>query len=479
MNSGMVIYMLGYVCYFEAVFLTLPVIVAIIYREAEGYAFFAVMLLCLVLGSLITRKKPKRQAMYSREGLVIVALSWIVLSVLGALPYLLSGDIPNVVNALFETVSGFTTTGASILPDVEVLSKTSLFWRSFTHWIGGMGVLVFMLAILPAQAGAAGTHIMRAESTGPSVSKLVPKIRQTAKILYAIYLSMTVIAMVIFFIGGMPLFDAVTIAFSTAGTGGFAIRNSSMAEYSPFLQTAVAVFLFLFGISFQLYYLAFTKRIRQALRSTELRVYVIIVIVATTIISISIVPFFGTGSSAFQHGFFQVASIITGTGYATFDYNTWPEICRTILMVLMFCGACAGSTSGGIKLSRLIILAKEIRSELGQLCHPRSIRKVWLDGRVIPPDVIRSIHVYLSIYVGVFAVSLLILSLDGRDMITNITAIAANLNNVGPGFEVVGPTGNYENFTTLAKSVFMFDMIAGRLELIPILMLFTPRNWRR
>lgn len=479
MNYGMIIHMLGWVCYFESMFLALPVVVSLIYREDSGTAFLAVMLLCALVGFLMIRKKPQNRTIYVREGLVVVALSWIVLSIFGALPFVISGEIPSLVDALFETISGFTTTGASILTDVEALSHASLFWRSFTHWVGGMGVLVFILAILPLKGGGAGMHIMRAESPGPSVSKLVPRIRTTALILYSIYFGMTVLEIVILLAGGMPLFDALTISFGTAGTGGFAIKNSSLGDYSAFIQVVVTIFMILFGVNFNVYYLLMKKKAGQALRSAELWGYLGIIGASTLVITISILPMFPNAQEALRHAFFQVGSIITTTGFATADFNQWPEIARTILVMIMFVGACAGSTGGGIKVSRVIILLKGVKKEISMVCHPRAVKKVKMDGRALEHGVVRSINAFIVLYVVIFAASLLVISLDNKDMITNFTAVAATMNNIGPGLEIVGPTGNFSSFSDLSKFVMMFDMLAGRLELLPMMILFVPATWKR
>lgn len=482
MNYGMIVFMLGWVCCFESVFLLLPFGVSLLYGEREGLGFLIVAVICAVIGLIITRMKPKHRTLHGKEGVVIVAFSWIVLSIFGAIPFVVSGEIPHFIDALFETMSGFTTTGASILSDVEALSKTSLFWRSFTHWIGGMGVLVFILAILPLKSGGtggAGLHIMRAESPGPSVSKLVPKVRTTALILYAIYLAMTVVQIVILLIGGMSLFDAVTISFGTAGTGGFAIKNSSLGDYSSFLQVVVAIFMILFGVNFNVYYFILRKKLNQAFAITEMKGYFVIIGLSTLIITINITPMFSSIAEALKHALFQVGSIITTTGYASTDFNVWPELSRTTLVILMFIGACAGSTGGGIKVSRIIILFKGIKKELQRVCHPRSISKVKLDGHTLENGVVESVNAYIAIYIILFALSVLIISLDNKDLITNFTAVAATINNIGPGLEIVGPTGTFGSFSYLSKLVMIFDMLAGRLELIPILILLVPSTWRR
>ncbi|MBS5083539.1 MAG: TrkH family potassium uptake protein [Clostridiales bacterium] len=477
MNYAMIRYMLGYICYFEAVFLALPCIVSIVYKEKSGFSFAAIMLLCAAVGFTMTFKKPKDRTMFAKEGLVTVALSWIILSIFGAVPFVISGEIPSMTDAFFETVSGFTTTGASILTNVEGLSQTALFWRSFTHWVGGMGVLVFILAIIPTKSDS-GIHLMRAESPGPSVNKLVPKVRTTAMILYGIYLGMTVVEIVFLLVGGMPLFDSLTIAFGTAGTGGFAIKNDSIASYSTYLQGVVTVFMIMFGINFHVYYLFLVKRPKEALRTGEMWAYLGIIGTSVLVIAFSVRDMFPSFFMALHQSAFQVGSIITTTGYATVDYEAWPEIARTILVLLMFIGACAGSTGGGIKVSRIIILFKGVKKEITMISHPRSIKKVKIDGRLVEHDVVRSVNAFLVIYAVIFVISLMIISLDNMDMTTNFTAIAATLNNVGPGLGIVGPTGNYAAFSDLSKLVMSFDMLAGRLELLPMLILFVPSTWK-
>ncbi|MDO5425317.1 MAG: TrkH family potassium uptake protein [Eubacteriales bacterium] len=476
MNYAMIRYMLGWVCCIEGIFMLMPVLVSMIYREGSGYAFLAVAVLCGTLGAALVFRKPKKRNLAAKDGLVIVALCWIVLSFFGALPFVLSGEIPSMVDALFETISGFTTTGASILSNVEGLSHTSLFWRSFTHWIGGMGVLVFILAILPLKGGSS-LFLMRAESPGPSVSKLVPRMRTTAMILYSIYFAMTVLEAIFLLIGGMPLFDTICTAFGTAGTGGFGIRNDSFTSYSTYQQGVVAVFMVLFGVNFNLYYLILKRKFRQALTSLELWAYLFFIAASTIVITFCIYPSVGSRFQAFHQSFFQVSSIITTTGFATADFNQWPALAKTILVTLMFIGACAGSTGGGIKVSRVLIMLKGAHKELRLISHPRSVRKVKMDGRTVEHDVVRSVNSFITIYIMIFALSVLLVSLDEKDLVTNFTAVAATLNNIGPGLEVVGPTGNFASFSTLSKFVLMFDMLAGRLELLPMMVLILPTTW--
>ena len=478
MNYSIIIYIIGMILKIEAAFMLLPAVTALIYQETSGVAFLITIILCLAIGFPLTRKKPTRKAFYTKEGFVTVALSWIVLSIMGAIPFVISRSIPNPVDALFETVSGFTTTGASILSNVEALPHCVLMWRSFTHWIGGMGVLVFILSLLPLTGGY-HMNLMKAESPGPSVSKLAPKVQSTAKILYTIYFVMTVIQIVLLLIGGMPLFDTICTAFGTAGTGGFGIKNDSMASYSTYLQVVITVFMILFGVNFNAYFFIITKKFAQAFKMEEIRYYFGIIGVATLIITCNIYHIFGSAARAFQQAAFQVGSIITTTGYATTDFNMWPEISRTILVMLMFIGACAGSTGGGIKVSRFLIMLKTVKKELIQLLHPRSVRRIQIDGKAIEHEVVRSTNVYMGVYIFIFAFSMLLIALNNFDLITNFTAVAATLNNIGPGLSLVGPSGNFSMFSDFSKLGLIFDMLAGRLELFPLLLLFVPNTWRR
>ncbi len=479
MNYGMIVYMLGWICLFEAMFMALPLMVAVIYQEPAGWAYLMVLVLCAVLGLLLTRRKVKNRKIYGRDGLVIVAFCWIVLSIFGAAPFVISGDIPSFTDALFETISGFTTTGSSILNDVEALSRANLFWRSFTHWIGGMGVLVFILALLPIKAGGAGMYIMRAESPGPRVRKLVPKIKTTAMILYAIYFGMTVLQIILMLLAGTPLFDAMVLSFGSAGTGGFAIKNDGLASYTNLQQAIVTVAMILFGVNFNFYYLLLRRKSRQALACTEVWAYLGIIAASILVITIQVLPRFETVYQAFHHTAFQVSSIITTTGYSTADFNEWNALSKTILVLIMFVGACAGSTGGGIKVSRIIILLKGVRKEVMRVCHPRSIKKVKMDGHSLEHEAVHSVYAFVIIYICIFVVSLLVITLDEKDLVTNFTAVAATINNIGPGLNIVGPAGNFSSFSDLSKFVLMFDMLAGRLELLPLLVLFVPSTWKK
>ena len=479
MNFSIVKRIIGYVLVFVAVLMVLPCIVAVIYQEREGWSFVITAALCLLLGFLIMRKKPENRVFYVKEGFVAVALSWIIMSVMGSLPFLITGTITNPIDAMFETVSGFTTTGSSVLSDVEAVSKSVLFWRSFTHWIGGMGVLVFLLSLLHMTGGGSHINLMKAESPGPSVSKLVPTVQSTAKILYIIYLAMTVLEVVFLLIGKMPLFDALTITFGTAGTGGFGIKNDSLAGYSPYLQIVVTVFMILFGVNFSAYFLLLRRKVKQAFSMEEVRWYLLIILASIALITLSVRDMYGSVGEAARHAAFQVGSIITTTGYASTDFNLWPEVPRTILVLLMFIGACAGSTGGGIKVSRLVILVKTIKKELHTFLHPRSLKKLKMDGHTLEHETVRATNVFLIAYVLIFSFSVLLVAFDGNDLITNFTAVASALNNIGPGLELVGPMGNFGLFSNGAKLVLIFDMLAGRLEIFPLLLLFVRDTWKK
>lgn len=476
MNYTIIRYILGVVLKFEALFLCLPAAVGFIYHEKTVFSFLISILLCLIAGLTLSWKKPKNFVFYTSEGFIAVSLSWIVLSIFGALPFWISREIPSFTDALFETISGFTTTGASILTNVEALSHCSLFWRSFTHWIGGMGVLVFILAVFP-MSGGYHMYLMKAESPGPSVEKLVPKIKNTAMILYGIYTAMTVIEIILLFVTGMPLFDSLTLSFGTAGTGGFGIRNDSIGGYAPHLQVIITVFMILFGVNFNAYYLVLCKKFRNVFRSQEVRTYLCIILVSGLLITFNIHDMFPNPLEALRHAFFQVGSIITTTGYGTTDFNLWPQFSKTLLVILMFVGACAGSTGGGIKVSRIIIILKSVTKELFTIIHPRAVKKVKMDGRSIEHDTLRSVNVFMMAYVFIFFFSLLVIALDNFDFTTNFTAVAATLNNIGPGLENVGPTSNFAAFSPLSKYVLMFDMLTGRLEIFPMLVLLSPITW--
>jgi len=477
MNSSMIRYILGYVLKIEALLLLLPVLTDLIYREHVARYYLGVAALCLILGQWMTWRKPKNPVFYLKEGCIATALSWIFLSFFGGLPFRISGEIPSMTDALFETISGFTTTGASILSNVEALSHAALFWRSFTHWIGGMGVLVFLLAIIPLSGGS-HINLMRAESPGPSVGKLVPKIRYTARILYIIYFGITIIEVILLLLGRMPLFEALTTSMGTAGTGGFGVKNDSMMSYSPYLQWVVTIFMILFGVNFNAYYLLLFHNIKKAISMEEVRCYLGIILVAIAIIFFETLDIYGSIFQSLTHASFQVASIITTTGFSSVDFNLWSQASKTVLVLLMFIGACAGSTGGGIKVSRFLILVKTVVKEMNSYIHPKSIKKIKVEGKPVEHEVMRSTNVYFITFMIIFSASVLAISFEGNDLITNFTAVAATINNIGPGLEMVGPTQNFGLFTPFSKYVLMFDMLAGRLELFPLLLLFHPSIWK-
>lgn len=476
----MIIEILSHVMRVEALLLLIPTCVSVIYGEFNVTFSFLITAALLGLFSLAgVFTKPKTRDIYAREGFVIVALSWVVLSLFGALPFYISGHIPSFIDAFFETVSGFTTTGSSILTDVEIIPKGLIFWRSFTHWIGGMGILVFVIAIMPKTENSS-MHVMRAEVPGPTVGKLVSRLRASARILYGIYCVLTAVEIIMLAIGGMPLFDCVVNAFSTAGTGGYGILNTSIEGYhSIYAEMVIAVFMLIFGVNFNLYYMVLIKQGKQALKSEELRCYLGIVASSVVIIALSLIATKHTAADSFRYSFFQVASIITTTGFTTADFNTWPVIAKCILVFLMVIGACAGSTGGGIKVSRLIILAKSGLRDIKKAINPRSVETVKVDRRTVEEPVVKSVSVFFATYMIVTAVSVLLISLDGRDIVTTFTAVIACIGNIGPGLGAVGPSGNFADFSVLNKLVLCFDMLAGRLELIPMLMLFSPYAWSR
>lgn len=479
MNYSMIFFIIGWVFIIEAALMAPSALVAVLYSERSIWAFAAAIGLCLLLGVPLVRKQPANKVFYAKEGCVTVALSWIVMSLMGALPFVFSGVIPSIVDAMFETVSGFTTTGASILKDVEVLPRCMLFWRSFTHWIGGMGVLVFLLCLLPMSGGGYSMNLMKAESPGPSVSKLVPKVRSTAKLLYGLYVALSLLELALLLLGSMPLFDALCTTFGTAGTGGFGIKNSSIGEYSAYIQSIVTIFMILFGINFNVYFLLYMRKPKEALRCEEAGWYLAIIAVSTLIITVFIRNSFLDLVTAFRHAAFQVGSIITTTGFSTVDFNVWPAVPRAILVLLMFIGACAGSTGGGIKVSRIVLLFRTMTREIGQIIHPHMVKKLKFEGRVVGQEVLRSVNAFMVAYVLIFAVSTLFVCLDGFDLVTSFTAVAATLNNIGPGLEMVGPIGNFSCFSDLSKIVLIFDMLAGRLEIFPLLVLFFRDTWKK
>ena len=479
MNHRMIGFVLGRILMVEGVLLLLPMMVALFYGESM-LPFFLPALLVAGVGLIFSGlRPPQRTAIYARDGFAVVALVWVFLSLFGALPFVLSGDIPSYVDAIFETVSGFTTTGASILTEVEPLTRGVLFWRSFTHWIGGMGVLVFVMAVLPMTDGH-GMHLLRAEVPGPTVGKLVSRMSDTAKILYGIYLALTLIEIVLLLAGGMPLFDAAIHAFGTAGTGGFSCRNASVGAYdNAYFDVVISIFMLLFGVNFNLYFFLLIRRFRDVFYSEELRAYLGIVTASVVVIAVDIVHLYGNFATALRYSLFQVSSIITTTGYGTTDFNTWPSLSKTILVILMFVGACAGSTGGGIKVARIVILAKTSLCDMRRLLHPNAISTVRFEGKPLSDKSVRSVHLFITVYLLVFTGSVLLLSLENFDLITTFTAVTACINNIGPGLEIVGPMGNFSAFSPWAKLLLSFDMLVGRLEIFPMLLLFAPSIWKR
>lgn len=478
MNYSIILYILGCVLKFESAFLLLPALVGLIYWETEAFSYLFTSALCFIIGFFLSRKKPKSKNLFIKEGFVTVAASWIVMSIFGAIPFVLTGDIPNYVDALFETISGFTTTGSSILSDVEALSKTGLFWRSFTHWVGGMGVLVFIMAILPLMGGST-MNLMKAESTGPAISKLVPHVRDTAMILYGMYIALTIAEIAFLLLLQMPLFDTLTITFGTVGTGGFGILNSSLGSYSPAIQYTVTFFLILSGINYTSYFYFLSLRFKEAFRIEEVRWYVAIIAISIGVITFNIRSMYPTLEESFRHAAHQVATIITTAGFSTTNFDLWPELSKCILLLLMFIGACSGSTAGGIKISRVLMLIKTIKKELSLIIHPREVRKIRMDGHVVEHQTLRNTNVFFVVYFVIFFMSLLLLSIDNYDFTTNFTATAATLNNIGPGFALVGPTQNFSIYSTFSKFILMLNMLAGRLELFPLVIMMMPTTWKR
>lgn len=480
MNRRMIFYVIGQIINIEAALLLLPAAVSLYYKEECLTAFLITAGIALTVGLILTlTSRPGNHLIYAKDGFVIVTLAWLAMSVIGALPFVISGEMSNYIDAFFETVSGFTTTGASVLTDVEKMSQGLLFWRSFTHWIGGMGVLVFVMAIIP-NISDRSIHIIRAEMPGPIVGKLVPKLKNTAKILYLIYIVMTVLEVVFLLCGGMPLYDSMVHAFGTAGTGGFGIKASSLAGYSPYLQWVIAVFMLLFGINFNIYYLVLIRRFRSVFRSTEMWSYIGLVVLSISAITVNIYPVSQSFSEALRLSAFQVSSVITTTGYATADFNLWPEMSKGILLFLMFIGGCAGSTAGGLKVSRVVILLKMIRRELNRMLHPRSVSVVKFEGKQVDEATLNSVSIYFVLYIICFcAVFFFILCFEPFDFATNFSATAACFNNVGPGFGAVGPAASYQGYSALSKTVLSIAMLLGRLEIFPLLLAFSPSTWAK
>ncbi|MDR0897908.1 MAG: TrkH family potassium uptake protein [Oscillospiraceae bacterium] len=479
MNHRIILRILSRVCLAEAALLLLTAIIALCYGDAVLLPYGVPIALLLALFFLFGLSKPRSPVFFAREGFVSVALSWILMSLLGALPFCLSGAIPSFVDSFFETVSGFTTTGATVLADVESMPKGLLFWRGFTHWVGGMGVLVFLMAIIPL-AGDRSIHLMRAESPGPSVGKLAPRLRSTAVILYSIYIAMTLLLVVLLFAGGMPLFDSFTHAFATAGTGGFSVRNAGIIAYnSPYIEGVLTVFMLLFAVNFSLYHLLLLRRFRDVLRSEELKWFLGVFVLASAAMTLDILPQSKGVGEAIRLATFQSASIMSTTGFATADFSLWPGFSQTIVLLLMIIGSCAGSTGGGFKISRLVILLKSIRRELDRMLHPRSMGRISFEGKSVGTEVTHGVLVYLAVYVVLVIFGALVLSVNEFDVQTTLSSVLTSLNNVGPGLGLVGPMENFALYAPFSKLWLSLYMLIGRLEIFPILMLFSPTVWRK
>lgn len=481
MNRRVIAYLVGHILGIEALFMLPAVGISLYMREREALVGLTASVgLALVLWLAARAARPKDMALRAREGFVTVGVAWIAVSLLGGLPFYISRAIPGFIDSLFEAVSGFTTTGSSVVPDIESMALGLVYWRSFTHWLGGMGVLVFLLAIVPTSRGAGHSiYLLRAESTGPQIDKLVPRMRRTAGILYTIYVGMTIVQIVLMLLGGVPLFDSVTLTFGTAGTGGFAIKNTSMAGYSPYAQNVVTVFMALFGVNFSIYYLLLIRSFRTAFKNEELRAYLGIMVAFAALITLDILPMFDNLADAMRHAAFQVSSIMTTTGYATTDFNLWPQFSRFLLVVLMILGASAGSTGGGVKIVRVVILFKAARNSVSQMLHPNTVRLTRMNGSALSEEAVQGTHAFLTLYLGIALTSMILVALDGFSMETNITAVLSCLNNIGPGLGDVGPMGNFSPYSPLSKIALIADMLLGRLEIVPMLTLFAPSAWRR
>lgn len=477
MNYKLILHTLGKILLIEALLLIFPLIINFIYQENNLFAFALTISILMMVGTLLIMVKPKDKRMFVREGFVIVGLAWIVLSLFGALPFTISGEIPNYIDAFFETVSGFTTTGASILTDVEAMSKSMLFWRSFTHWIGGMGVLVFVLAILPNSEGQ-NIYLLKAESTGPQVGKLVSKVRFTARILYIIYFGLTLLEVILLLLGKNSLYESIVMSFGTAGTGGFGIYADSVGGFNIYSQVVIAIFMMLFGINFNIYYLVLIGKIKQAIKSEELRWYLVVILLSTTMITANLmINLNQTFGIALKDAYFQVSSIMTTTGFATVDFNLWPTFSKTILIIIMFVGGCAGSTGGGIKVSRIVILFKSLKREIQKLLHPNSVAPIKMEGEVVDGTVVKGVNVYFAFVMILLFAGTLLVSFDGLDFTSTFTGVVACINNIGPGLSLVGPMGNYDCFSYFSKIILSILMLIGRLEVYPILILFLPKTW--
>ena len=479
MNNKMIVYIIAKMLGVEGAVLLIPAFVAFLYGESDAIQFLIVSAVLGAIFFIFGRKRPENKVIYAKEGLVIVGLAWILWSLFGALPFVLTGSIPSYVDAFFETVSGFTTTGSTILTDIEALPKGVAFWRSLTHWIGGMGVLVFVM-MLTSLDDEHSMHLMRAEVPGPEADKLVPKARATARILYLMYFVLTAAEVVFLMFGGMSFYDALLHSFSTAGTGGFSNRNASVAYYdSAYIDGVITVFMILFGVNFNLYFLIRLKNWKDALKNEELHAYLGIIAGAVAIVTVNILGIYGNIVHAFRYASFQVASVITTTGFCTADFNLWPELSKVVLLGIMVIGACAGSTGGGITVSRFLILVKSIKQEVRRMLHPKAVTIVKINGKRVGNDTIRSVYIYFISYILVMMVSILLVSINNFDFATTFSSVLTTLNNVGPGISMVGPVENFHMFSPLSKLVFCMDMLLGRLEIFPYLLLMSPEVWRR
>lgn len=481
MNKRIIVYILGWVLIIEGAAMQIATLTSFIFGEHEGLYFLIIGAVSALVGFLsIKIKKPNNMVLYQKAGFASTALSWVLMSVVGCLPFWLSGEIPSFINAFFETVSGFTTTGSTVLTNIEGLSHGMLIWRSFLNWLGGMGVIVFLLAIIPKLGGQQNIYLMKAESPGPIIGKAVPRMRSYAALLYGIYIGLTLLELTLLLCGGMGLFDALNTSFATAGTGGFGVRNTNIAAYDTYyFQTVIAVFMLLFGTNFTFYILLLARKFKSAFKIEELWVYFGITALSVTVIAINISSLYPTAYDAFHQSFFYVSSIITTTGFGIGDVNHWPELSKAIIIIITFIGAMAGSTGGGFKVSRLIILCKELKKEFSLLIHPRNVRSVKMDGKTVDHSIIRSTSMFLVAYIGIFVFSFVLISIENKDFLTSFTSVAANLNNTGPGLGAVGPVGNYADFSIFSKCVLIFDMLAGRLELFPMLLLLFPSAWKK
>lgn len=480
MNYRVILNILGNVVKYMSALLLIPLLISMYYGDGDAMSFFMTIIIGAPIGYLLSRIKSEKKAIYAKEGFLIVGFAWIIISAIGALPFVFSGAIPDFVDAFFETVSGFTTTGATILTAIEGLPKGILFWRSFTHWIGGMGFLIFMLALIPSM-GSNSIHLLKAESPGPSPGKIVPKIKETAKILYLIYFALTVVECILLMFAGMNLYDAVLHAMGTAGTGGFSNMNTSVAAYnSPAIEWIITIFMLIFGINFALYFQILKGNLKGFFKNEELRCYLLIIFVAFIFITFNIINLNnGDLNLSIRQSAFQVSSIVTSTGFATVDFNFWPTLSKIIIIMLMFVGAMAGSTGGGIKTVRVVIMLKAIKREINKIVHPKRVNSVRIDGKTVDEDIIHEVFLFIGSYIIISLIAIFIISFDNFDVLTTVTSVITTMSNIGPGLEVVGPAGNFSAFSPLSKIVLSFCMLAGRLEIYPMLIMFSPSIWRK